>query len=169
MQSGRAHRSIPVTPTIIVTPPGARRRNQKSPWHSNDYLFSGSISEFFSDSSASESTEGPDIQIPMSFPLSHSTSHYHSSSSKRKTSSKLPSSNLRATRSRSSRGSSDQYLQVPSPRQHRPRRLRRSPRVKPLDCGLSLDPIKVKPSLSGVTVACHSGRMPAGAHQWSPM
>jgi len=140
VQSGRVHRSIPITPTIIVTPPGAR-----PPWHSDDSLFSGSLSEFFSDSCSSESTVGQDITIPMSVPLSRSTSHYHSSSSKRRTSSKRQSSHLKATRSRSSRDSSDQYLQVPSPRQHRPRR-RRSPHVKPLDRSLSLDLTKVKPS-----------------------
>lgn len=132
-----------------MTPPGARLGTRKSRLHGNDRLFSGSISEFFSDLSASESTVGLDIQTPMSVPLSHSTSHRHSSSSKRKTSSKLRSSNLRSTRSRSSRGSSDQYLQVPSPRQHRSSRLRRSSRVKPLDRGLSLDLTKLKPSLEG--------------------
>jgi hypothetical protein len=156
-KSGRAQSPTPVIPTIIVTPPGPRLGSQKNAGCNED-LFSGSISEFFPDRSPSESVAGLGHQVPVSVPLSRSTSHYHSSVSKRRTSSKPQSSSLEATRSRSS----DRYLQVPSPRRHRPGRLRRSAQVKPLDRGLSLDLTIVKPSFQGVERG--GGRSPLWMH-----
>ena len=120
------------------------------------------MAEFYSDLSPPEKSVGLGIQTPMSVPLSRSTSHNHSSSSKRRASAKPQSSNVRATRSRSSRGSSDRYLRVPSPRWHRSSRLRRSTQVKPLDRSLSLDDTKVKPSFKIVERA--DGRSPLSMH-----
>ena len=139
-----------MTPTIIVTPPGARLGSQKTPRHSGEYPFSSSTSAFYSDLSSSESVVELGTEMPVSVPLSRSASHYRSSSSQ--------SSSLLPTRSRSS----DRYLKVPSPRQHRPRRLRRSTQVQPLDRGLALDPTKVKPSFK--VVERGDGRSPLWMH-----
>lgn len=151
------HISISKIPTIIITPPGAPLGSQKTCGHSTEYLLSGSVPGFYSDSGSSENTAGLGPQVPRSVPLSRSTFHRHSSSAKRRA-----SSNLKSTRSRSSRDSSDQYLQVPSFLQHRPSRLRRSAQVKPLDRSVSLDLTRAGPSFE--VVECGDGHSPFLMH-----